>query len=39
VEFRYEDGPDEQLDRAAGCRTVAEMRAWIDGLLKAREGS
>ncbi len=37
VEFRYDDGPDERLDRIAGCETVSQMREWIDGLLAGRE--
>ncbi|HST55609.1 MAG TPA: HEPN domain-containing protein [Solirubrobacteraceae bacterium] len=37
VEFRYDDGPDERLDRTAGCETVSKMRAWIDALLAGEE--
>ncbi len=33
VEFRYEDVLDERLDRAVACETVAQVRAWLDGLL------
>jgi hypothetical protein len=33
VEFRYDDVLDEQLDRAAACETVRQVRAWVDGLL------
>lgn len=36
VEFRYDDGPDERLDRTAGCETVTRMREWIDELHSAR---
>lgn len=34
VEFRYEDVLDERLDRTAAQRTVWEVRAWLDGLLR-----
>ncbi len=37
VEFRYDDGPDERLDRTAGRETVSKMRAWIDELLAGEE--
>jgi HEPN domain-containing protein len=33
VEFRYDEILDEQLDRAAACRTVRQLREWVDGLL------
>jgi HEPN domain-containing protein len=33
VEFRYDDILDEQLDRVAACKTVVQVRAWLDGLL------
>lgn len=33
VEFRYDDVLDEQLDRTAACKTVRQVRAWVDGLL------
>lgn len=35
VEFRYDDVLDEQLDRAAARRAVADLREWVDGLLDA----
>jgi hypothetical protein len=33
IEFRYDDVLDERLDRAAACRVVEQMRAWVDELL------
>lgn len=33
VEFRYDDILDEKLDRAAACKTVTQVRMWLDGLL------
>jgi HEPN domain-containing protein len=33
VEFRYDEILDEQLDRAAACETVRQLREWVDGLL------
>lgn len=35
VEFRYEDLPEEKLDRAATCATVGQIRKWVDELLEA----
>lgn len=33
VEFRYEDLPEEKLDRDATYDLVAQVRKWVDGLL------
>jgi hypothetical protein len=30
VEFRYDDILDEQLVRTAACKTVTQVRAWVD---------
>jgi HEPN domain-containing protein len=38
VEFRYEDILDERLDRAAARRAVADLREWVDVLLKVPDG-
>jgi HEPN domain-containing protein len=35
VEFRYEDLPEEKLDRVATRENVAQVRKWVNGLLKA----
>ncbi|HYM46258.1 MAG TPA: HEPN domain-containing protein [Solirubrobacteraceae bacterium] len=37
VEFRYDDVLDERLDRAAACKTVVQVRSWLDGLLAEPE--
>jgi HEPN domain-containing protein len=39
VEFRYDDILDEQLDRTAACKTVTQVRAWVDGLLDDGDGA
>lgn len=39
VEFRYDDGPDERLDRGAGRETVSRMRTWVDELLAGSNDS
>lgn len=36
VEFRYDDVLGERLDRGWARRAVAEVRNWLDGVLRAR---
>lgn len=38
VEFRYEDLPEEKLDRAAARKAVDQIRKWVDGLLEEAAG-